>query len=416
MISNLKIEKRETMIKRHWLIGALVFFPFFTKAQFVIDTAQVKVKKTEIELVYNHYLQDGNNSAVTGGIGTEELTVYGPSLTIKRTSGKHAITFNTGSDIISSASTDNIDYIVSSASSMDARSYLDVKYERELKQDISVFGGGGVSVESDYLSINSKVGFFKKNKRKGQTYLLELQMYNDDLRWGRLDDDEDGPVGLIYPSELRFRQWYDGYRRNSFNLKLGFTQVINQRNILGVFPELAYQKGVLETPFHRVYFTDESLGVEQLPEERYKMATTLKLNSFIRGNVVLKNSINGYVDNFGIFAFSIENETAIKIDPFFTLLANVRFFQQRSSKYFKPYGGHQVEEEFYTSDYDLSNLRTYNLGMGLKYFPTKYLGRKVIFNAIVFRYNFMYRSNILRAHSLSAVFNFEWVKKSDSKY
>ena len=224
------------MIKRHWLIGALAFFPFFTTAQNLIDTIETKIKKTEIELVYNHYLQDGNNSAITGGIGTEELTVYGPSLSIKRTSGKNSYTLNTGSDIITSASTDNINFVVSSASIMDARTYANVKYERELKQDISVFGGLGFSIESDYLSIGSKLGFFKKNKKKGQTYLLEFQMYNDDLRWGRLDDDEDGPVGLIYPSELRHKEWHLGFRRNSFNLKMGWTQIINQRNVLGIYP------------------------------------------------------------------------------------------------------------------------------------------------------------------------------------
>ena len=89
------------MIKRHWLIGALAFFPFFTTAQNLIDTIETKIKKTEIELVYNHYLQDGNNSAITGGIGTEELTVYGSSLSVKRTSGKNSYTLNTGSDILS---------------------------------------------------------------------------------------------------------------------------------------------------------------------------------------------------------------------------------------------------------------------------------------------------------------------------
>ena len=36
----------------------------------------------ETEFLYGYYHQDGNNSAVTGGIGTEKLSVNEPDITV----------------------------------------------------------------------------------------------------------------------------------------------------------------------------------------------------------------------------------------------------------------------------------------------------------------------------------------------
>ena len=113
------------MKKKIIIVSSLSFLQFFAHAQQVKDSAIQKINKTAIELVYNHYLQDGNNSAVTGGVGTEELTVYGPSINIKNTYSKSNLSFNLGADIISSASTDNIDFVVSSASAKDARVFFE---------------------------------------------------------------------------------------------------------------------------------------------------------------------------------------------------------------------------------------------------------------------------------------------------
>jgi hypothetical protein len=403
------------MKKKFLIIGSLAFFHFLARAQPAKDSAQEKISKTEIELVYNHYIQDGNNSAVTGGIGTEKLTVYGPAINIKNTSGKHSLAFDLGTDIISSASTDKIDFVTSSASKRDARYHLNTTYERALlKHNISVFGGLGFSIESDYFSIASKLGLSKEDKKHLRSFSAQFQIFNDDLRWGRINIEYFRPVTLIYPSELRYKEWYNTYKRNSYNFKLGFTQAINKKNVLGLFPEMAYQQGLLATPFHRIYFTDSTESVEQLPGKRFKAALAFRLNSFAGGNIIFKNTINGYADNFGILAFSIENETALKLKPELTLLPNARFYMQKGSPYFAEYREHKSDEEFYTSDFDLSAFQTYNIGIGLKYSPFKYLGKRLAFNTSLFRYNYMYRSNNLSAHIFSLVLQTEYDKKKNA--
>jgi hypothetical protein len=402
------------MRKKYLIIGSLVFSHLFAIGQVSPDTLKEKISFTEIELVYNHYIQDGNNSAVTGGIGTEKLTVYGPGLTIRKTLVKNnSVALNTGVDIITSASTDNIDYVMSSASRTDTRTYANVIWEHTFeKPGLSVYGGLGFSIESDYFSIGTEIGVRKENKMKLRSYSVQFQMYNDDLRWGRENGNYLRPVKLIYPVELRFKEWYDNYRRNSYNLKLDFTQALNQRNIIGIYPEITYQEGLLSTPFHRIYFSDSTKAVEQLPEQRWKGALALRLNSFTGGKLILKNIINCYADNFGILAFSVENETAIKIKHDLYILPNVRIYSQTSSTYFAPHGTHKSNEKYYTSDFDLSQLQTYNAGIGIKFNPFKYINKRLIFNEMLIRYNFLCRSNNLTAHIISFVIQTGFHKKS----
>lgn len=398
------------MRKKYLIVGSLAFIQFLAKAQAPRDTTILS--KTAIELVYNHYTQNGNNSAVTGGIGTEKLTIYGPQLNINKTKGKNSLGFYVGSDIISSASTDNIDFVVSSASILDARTHAALNYQRNIeKHDLSVLGGVSSSIESDYFSIGTKIGLTKNNKKRLSSYSLVYSQFNDDLRWGRLDIGVWEAQKLIYPQELRYKEWFNFYKRNSYNLKLGYTQIINKRTIIGVFPEFTFQKGLLSTPFHRVYFNDGTLKVENLPTTRLKNALGLKLNRFVKGNIVLKNTLSGYSDNFGINAVSIENETAIKLKPFLTILANARFYKQSQSDYFGRFKAHAPSEVFYTSDYDLSAIETYTFGLGIRYSPYKYVKKNFKFNSFLFRYNYMHRSNQLSAHILSLSLSTEFIKR-----
>jgi hypothetical protein len=402
------------MKRKYLIVGTLAFLQFVAKAQAPKDTTILS--KTAIELVYNHYAQTGNNSAVTGGTGTEKLTIYGPQLNITKTKGKNSLNLNVGSDIISSASTDNIDFIVSSASIIDARTHAAVEYDRNIeKHNLVLSGGASASIESDYFSIGTKIGLSKQDKKRLSTYSLFYNQFNDDLRWGRLDEGVWKAQKLIYPQELRYKEWFNFYKRNSYNLKLGYTRIINKRTIVGVFPEFTLQRGLLSTPFHRVYFNDGTIKVENLPTERLKNALGLKLNRFVKGNIILKNTLNGYTDNFGINAFSIENETALKLKSYLTLLVNARFYKQAGSNYFKKYQEHSITEQYYTSDYDLSKIETYTFGVGIKYSPYKYLKKNFKFNSFIFRYNYMQRSNLLAAHILSLSITTEFIKKADPK-
>jgi len=394
-------------MKRNFVFaGAILVSSLFLKAQKPDSVFKKKIiDKTEIDIFYSHYNQDGNNSAVTGGIGTEKLTVYAPSIKIVRTKKNNSYSFKGGADIISSASTDNIDFVMSSASRLDMRSHVNIGYAHDFsKKRILVKAGTGLSIESDYLSLPVNLGTTYTSKDKMQIFNCDFQFYFDDLRWGRLNENYHRPVRLIYPSELRYKTWFETYKRNSYSVKLGFQQVLNKRNVLGIFPEFTLQQGLLSTPFHRIYFSDGKVGIETLPELRQKALLGIKLNSFVGGITILKNRIDLYADDFGIRGLSLENESSFKLTPFFTLSPSFRIDFQKGSKFFKPFGLHSQNESFFTSDYDLSTMETYQFGLAMRYLALKSLGKAAVFNDIKFKYAYYFRSNQLNAHLFSVLF------------
>lgn len=395
------------MNKKLISIALFAFLHLSSKAQEVNDST-IKVNKTQIDIVYNNYSQEGNNSAITGGTGTEKLTVYGPSIGIKTMIKNHTLQIKAGADIISSASTDRIDYIMSSPSIVDARSYANMMYQYAFKKkEITLYGGVGFSIESDYFSIGSRVGIQKTNRKKLSNYSAEFQMFNDDLRWGRLRAGSWKPKTLIYPSELRYKEWHNVYNRNSFNLKIGYSKALNKRAILGVYPVFSFQTGLLATPFHRIFFNDGTKAVEKLPGRRIKVSLGVKWNQFVGGRFILKNTINPFIDDWGILSLSIQNETAVKINQIWTILPNFRFQIQEGTDYFAPYKQHKPDVKYYTSDYDLSTHQTYNAGIGIRFSPYQKIGKKSHFNTLLLRYNFMYRTDGLVAHIVSISFQFE---------
>ncbi|GLU57194.1 DUF3570 domain-containing protein [Dyadobacter frigoris] len=403
------------MKRKFLLAGLLSVFLFKAKAQSSDSTYQKNtVSKTDIEVVYSHYIQNGHNSAVTGGIGTEKMTVYSPSVRIAHTFKEfNTIRFVGGADVISSASVDNIDFVMSSASRRDTRSYGTLNYQRQLKKkDIRLGIGSGFSIESDYMSIPLFLSADYVNPSKTRTFSIDLQAYFDDLRWGRLDPDYYHAVKLIYPVELRYKKWFDNYRRDSYNVKLGFTQSINPRLVLGIFPEFAYQKGLLSTSFHRVYFNNDSLKVENLPGDRFKFPVSLRLNYFMGSRTILKLNYGFYWDSFDILGNSIELEAAVKISSQWTIAPFFRYYKQSGSDYFKPYKQHNISEKYYTSDYDLSSFQTYKPGINLRFLPSQYLTKRISFDELNLRYTYFHRSNGLNAHIITLALKFGREKRS----
>src|SRR5580765_5938527 len=96
-----------------------------------------KLNFEEANLVTSYYRQDGNNSAVTGGIGTEKLTDIASVIDVKLNkwdarNRKHTFDAEVGYDHYTSASSDNIDpRNISSASHVDSRLYPSVNWSVE---------------------------------------------------------------------------------------------------------------------------------------------------------------------------------------------------------------------------------------------------------------------------------------------
>lgn len=395
------------MKKRYVIIGLLASSLALGQRYAHGQYSKKKLHRTDVQAMFSYYTQDNNHSAVTGGLGTENLQVYAQDYSFTWSSDSiKSVNMQFGADIISSASTDNIDAVFSSASRKDFRIHASVGYDRNLKNRWNMGFNTSASLESDYLSIGTGVSAGRQSEDQSREWSVALQAFFDDLRWRNPGE----PHILIYPDELRHIEWFDIYRRTSYNLSFSFYQTINRRMALGIYPGIVYQHGLLSTPFHRVYFTDDSERVENLPQNRFKLPLGAQLNMFLGKMWIVKTFYRFYWDDFGIAAHTIDIETPVKISDKLTLSPFIRFYTQTGADFFKPYARHNISQRYYTSDYDLSDFESYKAGLGFRYAPYN-AGRTWSFNEIELRYAWYKRSDGLLSHTITAFINIKKEKE-----
>lgn len=368
------------------------------------------LSQTDIKILFSYYAQDGQHSAVTGGAGTEKLSVYAPDFSLTSViDTAHKIVFNGGVDVITSASTDRIDYYMSSASLTDARFHGSLGYSyTEKNSGVEAGAAGNFSLESDYTSEGAELWLNWYDKNTMRLLGLNFQMFFDDLRWGRFDPDYKMPIRLVYPAELRYKEWMSGYRRTSFNWNLSYTQPLGRRVNIGAAATFSWQRGLLSTPFHRVYFSDSTEAVEKLPSQRFKVPLSLSVNVFIGKRFILRNYYRFYWDNFGIVANTVNVEASVKATAFLTLSPFFRIHHQYGSRYFNTYGAHSAAEEYFTCDYDLSTFYSLQPGLGVRFAPYYvFKNSRATFNEFSLRYSYYRRSDGLYAHMISSMIDLQ---------
>ena len=364
----------------------------------------------DVNFLFGYYQQEGNHSAVTGGIGTEELRDRDFRFIINiPLDSVRKLDVNAGVNFYSSASTDNIDTKVSSASSRDVRSQIYFNYSRTLPETGSSYSiGWGGSVESDYISTSFSAAWSKILSGGNRQVDIAAQAYFDN--WV-----------LIIPEELRVPETElpTTDRRRSYNLAAVLQQVINPRLQLGISAEFVYQTGLLSTPFHRVYFVEQDTAkIEKLPSHRFKVPLSLRLNYFLSDFLVIRSFLRYYHDNFSIGAFTTSLEPRVKLDPFFTIYPFYRYHHQSSASYFNNYKMHRLSQSYYTSDFDLSRFDSHSFGLGLHWSPLYGIGRfrlfsrkkLTVFRNIDMRYTHYRRSDGLNSNLIGLNLGFNRMK------
>jgi len=355
-----------------------------------------KLKIDEINLVSSYYKQDGNNSAVTGGIGTEELTDMSNTIDVKlikynKAGKKQTFDVEVGIDRYTSASSDRIDLKAnSSASSEDVRFYPSLSYMVENEEKGTTLGVGvSSSTEYDYQSFGGNVSYSKKTKDRSGEFTARFQAFLDQVK-------------MIKPVELRGGSGGNGTEaRNTFAASLSYSQIINQKFQIMFLADLITQQGYLSLPFHRVYFNDSSVHQESLPDTRLKIPLAIRASYFFGDNVIIRAYYRYYTDDWKLTSHTANIEIPVKISPFFSLSPFYRYYTQSDIKYFKGYKEHDGTEEFYTSNYDVSQFNSNFLGMGMKFSPLKgVLGMKH-FHTLEMRYGHYTRSTNMVSNIVS---------------
>jgi hypothetical protein len=281
-------------MKRIIITGFALLAWFGASAQTSADSTykSTKLKIDEINLVSSYYKQDGNNSAVTGGVGSEELTDLSNTLDVKlikygKSGKKHTLDLEVGIDHYTSASSDQIDLNANTgASSADNRFYPSINYTLENEEKGNTFGIGlSSSTEFDYQSFGGNISYAKKTKDKNGEFTAKFQAFLDQVK-------------IIKPIELRSPTDASGTEdRNTFAGSLSYSQIINQNFQLMFLADVIVQQGYLSLPFHRVYFNDGTVHQETLPDSRLKIPLAVRASYFLGDNVIIRAYYRYYSDD-----------------------------------------------------------------------------------------------------------------------
>ena len=396
-------------MKRICLVVVGLYINLLSAFAQVTDSAKYqrrKLKLDEINFVSSYYHQDGNNSAVTGGIGTEKLTDYSNSFEVKflkynKRRKKVNFDFDLGIDYYTSASSDNIDpSTISSASSHDLRIYPSVtRAVTDEKKGSSFLTNLSYSQESDYRSYGLAVAISRKSKDNSSELTARLQLYFD-------------RVEIILPVELRTpgtgglpgapnEHHYPWKNRNTYSTSFTFSKIADQRLQLMWLLDITYQQGFLGLPFHRIYFKDNALSTERLPSARFKIPVAIRASYFLGDKIIVRSLYRFYKDDWGLTAHTADLETSFKITPFFSVTPFYRYYTQTAIDYFAGYQEHLESESYYSSNYDLSKFSSHFFGGGFRLAPPRGLFGHKNWNAVELRYGHYIRTDGLHSDILS---------------
>ncbi len=363
------------------------------------------LESMEVDFLMSYYFQDGNNAAVTGGIGTEKLQDITPTIVVSiPLNADDVLKLDAGISAYTSASSSNINpfdksgseadpfQASSGASSGDTWVNLTTTYSHSSDDRNSIWSGKfSVSSEYDYFSIGFGGSYTKLFNEKntelsvhGNVFLDTWQtIYPYELRPFR-----EGGRGLNDPLFTRntitgnpdyapvFTEFQDK-QRNSYSVGIGFSQILSNRLQGSLALDLVQQQGLLSTPFQRVYFNDIDPSfidnfrladdIERLPDKRFKVATGGRLHYYINEWLVVRTYYRFYLDDWGITSNTASLELPVKISSKFTVYPSYRFYNQSAADYFGKYAEHLSTDSFYTSDFDLSKFNSNQYGIGFTY-------------------------------------------------
>jgi len=354
-----------------------------------------KLRLEEVDLVSSYYWQNGDHSAIEGGIGSEKVTDLANGLELKLAgydfkARKNNLTLGMGLDHHTAASQAWVSKTGASKTG-GTRLYPSINWTRENEVKGTSFGFGAVySSEYNYHSLGLDAEVSLKTHTNGE-FTAKFSTYLDQVKLVRpsefnttetVTNTTGGTTtyttasgqtvtlssGSTYTSESSSAH-IPSSPRNTYTASFSFTQVINTRLQGAVLLDLVAQNGYLGLPFHRVYFADGTDTIEKLPSTRYKLPIGLRLNYFLGDRVILRGYYRYYTDSWGIRSQTASLEVPVKITPFFSVSPFYRYYTQTAAHYFAPYEKHTVNDTYWTSNYAYAGFTSSFFGTGIRLSP-----------------------------------------------
>ncbi len=391
------------------------------------DTTAYKSQKLKLEetnLVSGYYNQDGNHSAVTGGIGTQKLNDISNVIDLKfvkwnAANNKSSLNFELGVDHHTAASQAFVSN--SGASKLGGtRIYPSINWQVEKNNGLNFGFGASYSNEYNYHSygLNFSVGKISRNKNteinfKVQAFfdkvtLIEPSELIPKVIQNTVTTYTTASGNVITSGENSHKAHIPTTPRNTFAASLTLSQVVNKNFQVALITDAVAQNSFLSLPFHRVYFQNQdSAKIENLPNTRFKLPLGIRLNYFLGDKIILRTYYRYYTDNWGIQSHTASLEVPYKISSFVSIAPFYRYYTQTASIYFAPYKEHLLSDKYYTSNYDLSAFNSQFFGVNLKITPKKGVFNIPFFNTIELRYGRYTQTTGLTANNIGINLKFK---------
>ncbi|HAQ60900.1 TPA: hypothetical protein DCR49_02675, partial [Candidatus Delongbacteria bacterium] len=257
------------------------------------------LETVELDVLSSFYTQQGDNAAVTGGIGNEELSDYATYINVSiPVSADDVLSIDGTVSAYTSASSSNLNPFTGASTTGDVTGSPWVESSGASKKDVWVNGNAGYSHSSDdrntiiganvsyaneydYTSFGFGGNFTKLFNSKNTEIGIKANIYLDEWRpvypteiisyiktGGDLDagffnevdildnngnEVEDGDPFIWSPVSNTL---VDDNGRNTYSFSLIISQMLTPNAQISFFSDVVVQTGWLANPMQRVYFSD----------------------------------------------------------------------------------------------------------------------------------------------------------------
>lgn len=313
--------------------------------------------KTKVKTVFNLYHQNSNDgNQVVDNSGREETSVFEPMIFIE-----HQITENTSLngrvvfDAWTAASDTKLDnYTGASGTPIMGQARvaanLGVNHEKKVGQSNRWNMGAniGFSSEYDYRSLNGSLNISRSFAKDNFTLGASVQYYLDEVSLFR------------NISNRTTASISSGLERKILATSLTASQILTTKDIYQVGLTYARSTGYLESTANTVNIAG-ARQVEVLPDSRSRYALSQKWVHGLSTTSALNLSYRYYWDQWDMTAHTIRGAYLFDIEEdesFMEVFARVH--QQSEVEYYQ--GSFAVSRPFMTSDSDMADFRSYELG------------------------------------------------------
>lgn len=258
----------------------------------------------------------------------------------------------------------------------DTRVQANANWSQVLNPDWKVNGGVYASKEFDYMSMEINAGV-ERGFNKDNTTLFLGTSYSFDV----VDPVGGRPVALStmairdnFTSDEAYRSAFDATRQTSSDdkqtadLMLGITQILNQRWLLQANYGLSSVSGYLTDPYKVLSVVDnngttENIVYENRPDSRLKHSFYMMTKGALDSGVV-DFSYRYTTDDWDLTSHTLETHYRYYFSGSFYGQLHLRYYQQAAVNFYQPFlMAESPLPEFASADYRIGDMSAYTVGV-----------------------------------------------------